>query len=234
MSEARHAQALRHDTESVERFYQCLLSIDCVAEPACFLDTALHLIVEITRSRLVFLELFGDGGIATYCRGHTPTAESVGSIRSKISYGIVRRTERCTIETSSAVHDERFVELASVRQHEIGAVLCAPVGLRLPLGVIYMQSTAAYSTLDRQRVECLATRVARIAPRLTQSSTLRRPLADEIRELQERRVCEAMDRHDGNIAEVARELGVGRAFVYTVLQRLADLRGVSGGSTNAE
>ena len=50
---------------------------------------------------------------------------------------------------------------------------------------------------------------------------MRRPtLHEEIEQLTERRVCEALERHDGNIAAAARELGVGRALVYRVVGRL--------------
>ena len=206
----------------MDRFYQSLLAIDCVADPERVLDVALALLAEITRSRLLFIELFGDGSVPAFCRGYTPASESIGSIRSKLSYGIVRQAvaEGRTITTSSAVHDKRFIELASVRQHEIGAVLCTPLGMHLPLGVVYLQGSEAFSEHDQRRVEVFALRVARIASRLVRPSTaLRRPLRDEVRELQGRRVREAMERHDGNIAEVARALCVTRKFIYRVLER---------------
>jgi transcriptional regulator of acetoin/glycerol metabolism len=44
-------------------------------------------------------------------------------------------------------------------------------------------------------------------------------LHQEVCALQERRVREALLRYDGNISEVARALGVGRAFVYRVMRR---------------
>lgn len=223
MSEARHAASPRRDTETLERFYQCLLSIDAIADPARVLDIAFPLLAELTQSRLGFLELFGEGSVPAFCRGYTPTAESIGSIRSKLSYGIVRQAvaDGRTITTSSAVQDQRFIELASVRQQEIGALLCTPLGMHLPLGVVYLQGSNAFSDSDRQRVEAFASRIARIAPRLVHpSATLLRPLTDEVRELQARRVREAMERHDGNIAEVARALCVSRKFIYRVLQRL--------------
>jgi Nif-specific regulatory protein len=223
MSEARLAPTSSDDTGTVERFYQRLLSIDCVADPALVLDVILPLLAEITGAGLVFLELFGEGSAPALCRGHTTTAEPIGSIRSKLSYGIVRQAvaEGRTITTSSAVHDERFLELSSVRQHEIGAVLCTPLGMHMPLGVIYLQRPVAFSECDRRRVEAFALRIARVAPRLLQPrGILRRPLLEDVRELQGRRVREAMERHDGNIAEVARELCVSRKFVYRALRRL--------------
>jgi GAF domain-containing protein len=222
MSEVPRARTQPLDASCIDRFYQSLLAIDCVADPARVLDVAFPLLAEITRSRLIFLELFGEGSVPAFCRGYTPAAESIGSIRSKLSYGIVRQAvaEGRTITTSSAAHDERFIELASVRQHEIGAVLCTPLGMHLPLGVVYLQGSTEFSECDRGRVEAFAQRIARVAPRLVDpSTTLRRPLLEEVRELQGRRVREAMDRHDGNIAEVARSLCVSRKFVYRALQR---------------
>ncbi|HLL21119.1 MAG TPA: helix-turn-helix domain-containing protein [Kofleriaceae bacterium] len=48
----------------------------------------------------------------------------------------------------------------------------------------------------------------------------RRSLSEQVRELQDTRVVEAMARNNGNIAQAARELRVGRVFVYRVLRRL--------------
>ncbi len=223
MFEASPAQSRRLDATAVERFYQSLLSLDRVADPAFALVVAFTLLAEITASRLAFLEIFGEDSVPAFCRGYTPAAESLGSIRSKLSYSIVRQAvaEGRTITTSSAVHDERFIELASVRQHDLGAVLCTPLGMHLPLGAVYLQGSLAFSECDRRRLEAFALRVARVAPRLLQPrSTARRPLLEEVRELQGRRVRESLDRHDGNIAEVARELCVSRKFVYRALERL--------------
>ena len=50
--------------------------------------------------------------------------------------------------------------------------------------------------------------------------TGRPTLREEIRQFEERRVREALERHDQNVAAAARELGVGRAFVYRVTRRL--------------
>jgi len=44
-------------------------------------------------------------------------------------------------------------------------------------------------------------------------------LSDEIHELETRRIRHALLRHNGNVSEAARELRVGRARVYRVLQR---------------
>jgi len=226
MYDAPHAQAEHEaDPADLERFYERLPSLDIVADPELVLADALSLLVGLTDSRFVYVEIVGDDSAPTIWRGHVASCGPVDSIRSQISYGIVRRalTEGRTIETSSAFRDERFIELSSVRQNEIGAVICAPLGVRIPVGAVYLQGARAFSTADRRRVESLARRLVRIAPRLIQGKAkIRRPLFDEIRELQDCRIREAVDRHDGNIAEVARELCVGRKFVYGVLARLTE------------
>jgi len=63
------------------------------------------------------------------------------AIRASVSRGIVAQAigEGRTLETASAQGDPRFKDLASVRRNEIEAVLCAPVGTRPPIGVVYLQ-----------------------------------------------------------------------------------------------
>lgn len=232
MHDAPHADHEHFpDQIRLERFYQRLLSLDAVGDMEPILADALRFLAELSRARLIYLEIVGDDDDApTIWRGHAANAASVDSFREQISRGIVQRTltEGRTIETSSAFLDERFAELSSVRHNEIGAVLCTPIGSRIPVGVVYVQGSRAFSAADRRRVDELARRVVRIVPRLTQGKpqAARRPLVDETRELQDSRVREAMERHDENIAEVARELCVGRAFIYRVLRRLA--KNVSG------
>jgi DNA-binding NtrC family response regulator len=178
---------------------------------------------EITRAELAYLELFSDDDHAPKVwRGHAIPAATVEQIRSSISRGILGKAiaEGRTIETSSAVQDARFADLESVRQRDIGAVLSIPIGTQLAVGALYIQSTARLSSIDRQRAELFAQQLAVLTVRLTPRKAERLTLHDEVQRLQERRVREALERYDWNIAEVARVLGVGRAFVYRTVRRL--------------
>ena len=105
------------------------------------LDQALVLIVEVTGARMGYLELYSEeADKPRFWKGYHCSDHDVEAIRKSISRGIIGRaiSEGVTIETPSAQADARFADLGSVRQHEIQAVLCAPVGIEPPIGVIYL------------------------------------------------------------------------------------------------
>ncbi len=65
--------------------------------------------------------------------------------------------ERATILTHDAMTDERFQELASVRDFKIRSVLCAPlVHQENVMGVIYLDTTSATHVFAEQDVDLLA------------------------------------------------------------------------------
>src|SRR5262249_15024497 len=106
--------------------------------------------------------------------------------------GIIARAmgEGRTIETPSATLDARFSELLSVRQNAIQAVLCAPVGVQPPIGVIYLQGRrrpGMFTDTDRERAELFARQLAPLADRLVRHSHLDH--VDHTREVRERLRC---------------------------------------------
>jgi Nif-specific regulatory protein len=154
-------------------FYRRLLDLGGVDELEPLLDDALHLIVECTAAERAYLELFDDerAGGGAYWRGYGCSDADVDAIRASISRGIIARAiaEGRTIETPSALADERFADLKSVRRHSIEAVLCAPVGTAPPVGVVYLQGRRGASGFggdDRERVELFARQLAPLADRL--------------------------------------------------------------------
>jgi Nif-specific regulatory protein len=153
-------------------FFRRLLDLGGVEELEPLLDDALQLVVECTAAERAYLELFDDErGGAAYWRGYGCSDADVDAIRARISRGIIARAiaEGRTVDTPSALEDERFAELKSVRRHSIEAVLCAPVGTAPPLGVVYLQGrrgSGGFGPVDRERVELFARQLAPLADRL--------------------------------------------------------------------
>ena len=184
----------REDTLASERdFYRRLLDLGGKDEIEPLLDEALALIVEVTGASMAYLELYDDNANRPrFWKGFRCTDRDVASIRASISRGIIARAigEGRTIETPSATHDARFSELGSVRQNSIQAVLCAPVGVQPPIGVIYLQGRTRpgmFTATDRERAELFARQLAPLADRLVRHR--HHEHVDHTREVRERLRC---------------------------------------------
>jgi Nif-specific regulatory protein len=162
----------REDSLANERdFYRRLLDLglEQLIEP--LLDQALALIVEVTGARTAYLELYDESSDRPrFWKGVHVNESDIASIRAQISRGIIARalSEGRTLETASAKADVRFQDLGSVRQHDIEAVLCAPVGVP-PIGVVYLQGRTRlgpFTAQDRDRAELFARQLAPLADRL--------------------------------------------------------------------
>jgi len=160
------------DGVSQERdFYRRLLDLGGERELEPLLEQALALIVDVTGAKAGYLELYDDdSNLPRFSKGHQVSEADLETIRSSISRGIISRaiSEGRTIETPSALGDERFQDLGSVRQHEIQQVLCVPVG-EPPLGVVYLQGrtrTGPFSAGDREHAELFTRQLAPLADRL--------------------------------------------------------------------
>ncbi|MDQ3336820.1 MAG: sigma-54-dependent Fis family transcriptional regulator [Myxococcota bacterium] len=153
-------------------FFRRLLDLGGQSELEPLLDEALALIIEVTGANTAYLELYSDDDAdARYWRGHRLSDRDVASIRASISGGIIARaiSDGRTIETPSATDDARFSDLGSVRQHEIQAVMCVPVGTAPPIGVVYLQGRTKpgpFTAIDREHSELFARQLAPLADRL--------------------------------------------------------------------
>jgi Nif-specific regulatory protein len=199
----------REESLASERdFYRRLLELGREHELEPLLDQALALIVEVTGARTAYLELYDDEtDPPRFWRGHHVSDESLASIRATISRGIIARAlgEGQTIETASAKADERFQDLGSVRQHDIEAVLCAPVGTP-PLGVVYLQGrtrSGAFGAVDRDRAEMFAAQLAPLADRLVRRGDGDRN--DHTREIREQFRCEEIVGRSSALAQMLRQ-----------------------------
>lgn len=90
------------------------------------------------------------------------------------------------------------------------------IGTRYTVGAIYLGDAPA----DVESIELLACQLAPLAERLVErEASERRTIREDIARLYERRIRDALLRHDWNASAVARELGVSRGRVAEVARR---------------
>ncbi|HXJ34435.1 MAG TPA: sigma-54-dependent Fis family transcriptional regulator [Candidatus Eisenbacteria bacterium] len=148
--------------------YLRLLELGGLEDVASFLREALGLVVELGGATRGYLELSSgddESGGSRWWIAHGFAAGDVDGIRSAISRGIIAEALATgkTVETTSALDDDRFRERTSVRQARIEAVLCVPIGDDPPTGVLYLQGpagSALFGPAERARAELFARRIA--------------------------------------------------------------------------
>ncbi len=138
-----------------------------------FLREALVLMTDVVGARQGYLELRDDtnGSTVEWSASHGFSPQEVEHVRAAISRGIISRAIATgqTIITPSAISDPRFEDRESVVMHGIGAVLCAPIGVDPPRGVLYLQgrrATGVFTEEDRARAETFARHLASFVDRL--------------------------------------------------------------------
>lgn len=154
--------------------YRRLLDLGAKDEIESFLHEALGLFVDLAGARRGYLELrdeAGDHDAPRFWIAHGCSEGDVAEIRATLSQGVIAEAiaTRATIVTASALEDPRFRNRASVRKNRIEAILCAPVGVDPPLGVLYLQERiqrGAFTEEDGQRAETFARHIAALADRL--------------------------------------------------------------------
>jgi Nif-specific regulatory protein len=147
--------------------YRRLLDLGRQRELEPLLRAALALIVEITQARQGYLELYDDEhvGRPRWSLAHGFTADQLDRLRAAISSGIIAEAIATgkTIVTDSAISDERFSALESVRRGRIEAVLCAPIGDE-PRGVLYLQNRLGHLCFTEDDRVCAETFARHLAP----------------------------------------------------------------------
>jgi Nif-specific regulatory protein len=132
------------DVQRERALYRKLLDLGHQTEIEPFLDEALALVVEIAGAQRGYLEIRDDRGpklADPWSIAHGCTDVEVAEIRAAFSGGVIAEALATgkTIITASALEDPRFRDRGSVRRNKIEAVLCAPIGASIPLGVLYLQ-----------------------------------------------------------------------------------------------
>jgi hypothetical protein len=208
-----------------EAFYRRLLELDTFVEPEPLIAEAVALITDITEARLGYVELFATKPTATPLFREAHCDDGPPEVEAWVSREIIKAAveTRMTINLASAAEHPRFRMSASVVANKIRAVMCTPIGIGLPLGVVYVQGRRApgrFPDLDRERAELFAAKLATVADRIRAGRGASKvTLDDAVRWLEYRHVRAAIDRNGGNLSNTARELGITRARLYRIVRR---------------
>jgi signal transduction protein with GAF and PtsI domain len=182
------------------------------------------LFTEVVGARVGYVELYRGSRDATVFR-YAYASEGVAKVDVLVSRDIIREAieTRTTINLASAIDHPRFRTCPNVVANGIRAVMCAPIGIGAPAGVVYVQgrrSPGRFPDVDRERIELFAAKLAPIADRVRFGPDASKvTLDDELRWLEHRYVRASLDRNRGNLTTTARDLGVTRARLYRILKR---------------
>lgn len=185
----------------LDQMYQRLITLESAPAFSVALREVLRLLVGVTHCELACVE------IGEYWVGHATHALSPGALRGRLSREHVERTLRERVTTTATVPG------AAARWREGAVAVSIPIGMELPVGVLYVESATPLDSVDKHRVESVAYHLAAVYPAVQS----RAPLADQLHALKQRRVREAMARNAGNIALAARALRASRTLVYRTL-----------------
>ena len=215
---------IKNAAVQAEQFLRALVDLSVHDDLGSLLDAALEVLVARTGATLGYVELFHDAESANpprYARAFECSTSRVESIRRYISRGIIESAlaSGTPILTSSAIDDERFADHGSVRQNEIKAVLCVPLGIEFTIGVIYLQASTVgrFGPSEQGDVFTGAQLLTRLADQLlARALPPASGLYHQIDALQRQRIDEAIERNGGNKSAAARELGIPRSHLYRV------------------
>jgi len=175
------------DAVRLERdFLLQLLELAHHDEPRPLLEESLELIVRLSGADKGYIELYdGDreaGGGRRFFAAHGVSGAMIDAIRATLSTTIIRETLQSgkTVETASALNDDRYEATRSVRTHAIQAVVCTPIRLAVgaPVGVVYLQGHRAGLAFPKHAVrfaELFARHLAPIAHRVLATEADRTP-----------------------------------------------------------
>jgi Nif-specific regulatory protein len=199
-----------HERLRLERdLYLGLLNLNGREEPGAFLEEALRLIVHVLNAEQAYVEVSDEQEGPTWWRTAGCSDEQVETIRAIVSRGIIAEAlaHGEAIVCPSALLDPRFRDRKSVQGSKIEAVLCVPIGLRTPIGVLYLQgnrSGGAFSDEEVDRAKTLARHLAPLVESLFTRS--RRPHPDHVAKFRKRmRLDDVIGRSEA-LASVLREV----------------------------
>ncbi len=203
-----------------EQLYRQLLEFHSSRDVEPLLCDALRLLAAASTIEIAYLELSSDEtGSPSFWKCHGLPGQPLDLVHSRISTEVIAFAiaEGRSIITASALSDDTLKDLVSVKENAIEAVLCVPIGIALPLGVLYLQRSRGagpFTPADRARAELFAHQVALVVGRL-----LRVSLVEETRLFAQHQAHLALRRSDGHLKRAARELGIGRAWLRKLLRK---------------
>jgi Nif-specific regulatory protein len=138
-----------------------------------FLTRALEQVVELTGAERGYIEIASENSRGDHQRwfaSHACEEVDLETIRKRVSRGVVAEAMSSgeTVLSQSALLDERFSARESVRSQGLEAVLCAPIGVDPPLGVIYLdgqRGSKTFDASDKAIVELFSEHLAPLAER---------------------------------------------------------------------
>jgi len=165
----------RNTRLALERnLYLSLLRLGKEDDVAVFLGRALSTIVDLTQAARGYIELGTDddhGEPKTWFASEGCEAAQVEAIQRRASRGIIAEAMATgrTVQSHSALLDERFSARESIRAAGIEAVLCTPIGSAPPLGVVYLEGrhgSQSFTAEDREVLELFGEHLAPLADRV--------------------------------------------------------------------
>lgn len=163
MDNIRPEETLREVT--LERdLYLRLLELHQHEEVEPFLEQALDLLVDTSKAERGYIELHDPESLDCRPRWwHSKgiSDEEIAGVRAQLSGNLIAEAlvRGEVVESACAVSDSRYQDHESVRRNSIRAVLCAPIGLQQPVGVLYLQGRVGdtpFEQSDRRRAQAFA------------------------------------------------------------------------------
>lgn len=189
------------------------------------LEHVLEAILVRTGARYGYVEVLNEQtpNATPMWRARARSDEHIDWIQRAISRGIIgqARLEGRTLVTTSAVGDVRFRDCESVKQHEIGAVLCAPFDGFWTSGVIYLQGPtyrAEFGPHDCDTAELAGAHVGQLAERLRRDAWPITPLRVELDAVRRHYLLAALARYDGNLSAIERATGMSRKSIRKIVR----------------
>jgi Nif-specific regulatory protein len=155
-----------------------------------FLARALQQVVNLTGAERGYIELGSEdshGEPHNWFASHAVAEADLEKIRRRVSRGVIAEAMSSgeTVLSHSALLDERFSARESVRAAGLEAVLCAPIGLDPPIGVIYLEGRrgpTSFNGDDKALVELFGEHLAPLAERvlLREMQAVLPPVPDEV------------------------------------------------------
>lgn len=213
------------DPERLRRerdLYLRLLELGHQVELRPLLSEVLRCLVDVTKAERGYIELYAEAGTEPQLSISRGCSEAeVAEIRAVTSRGIVARAmaSGSTIQTASALLDDRFSANESVRQQGIEAVLCAPLGGKDPVGVLYLQRRSNAGAFREEDVRLTEEAARHVAPAIRRLMFVERSRAeqDQTTTWRQRIECSSMIGRSAALATVLEEVSAVARLDVTVL-----------------
>ncbi|TQF16893.1 sigma-54-dependent Fis family transcriptional regulator [Myxococcus llanfairpwllgwyngyllgogerychwyrndrobwllllantysiliogogogochensis] len=201
--------------------YLAVLRVLDAPSPLQPLQDVLTCLVELADAQRAGLELYGESSVARreWSLFHGCSELEREEIRALTSRGIVASTIAAgkSVHTAHALLDARFASSASVKAQRLEAVLCVPLGGRLP-GVLYLEGKRGAGPFSEGLVQ-LAESVAHFLGTASERALLQRggDKEDPTRPFRERFQLEDIIGRSPGLAHVFAQLAVAAPLDVTVM-----------------